>query len=130
MSDVTADFYVTEATVIPVIFLALVLQSGLWVRLGRRITRLSSQRTRLGLTITVLQFFALAILVANTIAEIVALHALQTGHSGASASGTIFWSTVFLLILLAISLAARIPGLVWVNFDAIKLDLEDGEELC
>jgi hypothetical protein len=129
MTDVNADFYVTAATVIPVIFLGLVLQGGLWVWLSKRIKTLSGQQTRLGAAISFLQFFALAILVANTVAEIVALHALQTGHSSATASGTVFWSAVFLLILLAISLATRIPGLVRTDLDAIELNLEDNEEL-
>lgn len=129
MTDVNANFYVTAATVIPVIFLGLVLQGGLWAWLSRKIKTLSGQPTRLGAAVSFFQFFALAILVANTIAEIVALHALQTGHSSATASGTVFWSAVFLIILLAISLATRIPGLVRTDLDAIKLDLEDDEEL-
>jgi|SRR5579863_3144574 len=129
MTDVNADFYVTAATVIPVIFLGLVLQGGMWAWLSRRIKTLSGQPTRLGIAVSLLQLFALAVLVANTVAEIVALHALQTSHSSATASGTVFWSTVFLLILLAISLATRIPGLIRTDLDAIKLDLEDDEEL-
>lgn len=129
MTDVNADFYVTAATVIPVIFLGLVLQGGMWAWLSRRIKTLSGQPTRLGVAVSLLQLFALAVLVANTVAEIVALHALQTSHSSATASDTVFWSSVFLLILLAISLATRIPGLIRTDLDAIKLDLEDDEEL-
>jgi hypothetical protein len=124
-----SDFYVTTATVIPVVFLALILEGGLWAWIGGRITAdvVATLPTRF--FVSLLQLFAVLILIAGVGSEILALHVLLQQRTTPTTQNIVFYSTILLVILLGLVLAARVPGLFIVSAEELLLELEDGEEL-
>ena len=108
------DFYVVTATVIPVVFLAIVIEGGLWAWLTDTIIKSNRDASFLVRTfISLLQAFGLLVVVAATISEILALAVLLNQRSNPTIADLIFLSTVFLIALLGTVLVARIPG-IWV----------------
>jgi len=79
--------------------------------------------------VSMLQMLAMLVLLAGVIGEILALHVLLRQHSGNITDNIIFYSTTFLIVLLGITLAARVPGVFIVDQQGISLNLEDEEEL-
>ena len=75
-----------------------------------------------------LQYLAIAIIGFGTYGEFAALGALWWQHIGTINAHIVFYSTVALAILLGITLAAPIPGLLQVS-RSLELKLEDGESL-
>jgi hypothetical protein len=75
-----------------------------------------------------LQYLAIAVIVCGTLGELAALYALWQQHSSTFISDVVFGCTASLVILLAITLAAPIPGLLRVT-RSLELKLEDGESL-
>lgn len=125
-----ADFYVVSATVIPVVFLAIVLEGGLWAWLTDRIIK-SNQDAKFLVRafVSLLQAFGILVVVAATISEILALLVLLNQQSNSTIAHIVFLSTAFLIALLGAVLVSRIPGVWVVHQGELSLALEEGEEL-
>jgi len=101
----SSDFYVTTATVIPVVFLALVLEGGLLEWISRRIKASDVVTMPVRILVSMLQLFAVIVLLAGTVSEILALHVILRKQTTVNTENVIFYSTAFLIILLGITLA-------------------------
>jgi hypothetical protein len=123
-----ANFYTVVATVIPVLLLGLTLQGGLWAWIAKTIMATKVSSIRATLLIVGLQYLAIAIILCGTYGELAALGALWWQHIGTVNAHIVFYSTASLAILLGITLAAPIPGLLQVS-RSLELKLEDGERL-
>ena len=117
------------ATVIPVLFLGLTLQGGLWAWIAHRI-RTSRDMTAIArMLVSLLQLSAIIILAAGSLSEILAMYALWRQQTGPVIEATIFYSILFMVVLLGLALAIRVPGLFGSNPKALSLDLVSGEEI-
>jgi hypothetical protein len=125
-----SDFYVTAATVIPVVFLALVLEGGLLAWIAGKINEDRPATLATRTFISLLQTFAVLILLAGTVSEILALHVLLQQRTSAVTQDIVFYSTALLITLLGFVLATKIPGIFYVSSRDLSLALEDNEELC
>lgn len=76
-----------------------------------------------------LQVFALLILGAGSISEIIALFVLLQQSASSGVGYIVFYSIVFLILMLSLVLAARIPGLFIVKTGDLTLELKKGEDL-
>jgi hypothetical protein len=125
----SSDFYVATATVIPVVFLTLVLEGGLLEWISRRIKASDVVTMPVRILVSMLQLFAVIVLLAGTVSEILALHVILRKQTTVNTENVIFYSTAFLIILLGITLAGRIPVAFVVQTGPVSLPLEDEEEL-
>jgi len=128
-STFNSDFYVTAASVIPIIFLGLILEGGLWDWIAGRIRTGGSPTPMVRVFVSVLQVLAILILAAGSISEIIALFALLRQRASSSVGYAVFCSIVFLILMLGLVLAARIPGVFIVGSDGLTLELKEGEDL-
>ena len=124
-----SDFYVTAASVIPIIFLGLILEGGLWDWIAGRIKSSGDLTLVIRVLVSVLQLLALLILVAGSLSEIIALLALLRQRASSGVGYVVFYSIVFLILMLGLVLAARIPGIFIVHSRALTLELEESETL-
>lgn len=123
------DFFVTIATIIPVLFLALVLEGGLWKWIREQVSDESDPSTGTRVFVSLLQFLAVFVLLAGALGEMTALYALwQEDYTGVL-SDIAFWATALLVVLLTVELSLQVPGLLLLSFRSIDLRLLDGEEL-
>jgi hypothetical protein len=122
------DFYVVTATVIPVIFLALVLEGGLWAWITTQINAGNLDTLPARLFVTLLQLLATIIVGAAVMSEILALDDLWRRHNNETHETIIFYSTALLVIALGVLLAAKIPGLITIGPASVNLQLEDDNE--
>ncbi len=67
------DFYVAAATIIPVLFLALVLEGGLWKWIQEQASAASDPPVVIRAFVSLLQSFAVFVLIAGALGEITAL---------------------------------------------------------
>lgn len=123
------DFYVTTATVIPVVFLGVALQGGLWAWIIEMLSAGADTAKAMRRLIYLLPKLALFILLAGTAGEVLALYALLQRRSDELIDYIVFFSTVFLVILLGLSLGARIPGIVGASVNPLTLETEPSENL-
>jgi len=128
-SAFNVDFYVTAATVIPVVFLGVALQGGLWAWIIEMLSTSADTNQAMRRLIYLLPKLALFILLASTVGEVLALYALLQRHSDQLIDYIVFFSTVFLVILLGLSLGARIPGIVGASVNPLTLETEPSENL-
>jgi hypothetical protein len=112
-----------------VVFLALVLEGGLWASIAERIRSVGDATVPVRAFVSSLQLFAVLILLAGTVSEILALYALLKQQASQTTEDVIFYSTSFLVALLGLALAAKIPGFVVGKLSAISLQLDEGEVL-
>ena len=124
-----ADFYIATATIIPVIFLALILEGGLWAWIAGRISTGNVITMPVRIFVSILQLFAVAVLLAGTVSEILALSVLLHQSVNVITENIIYYSTIFLIVLLGITLLSKVPGVFVAGIGTISLDLEDEEEL-
>jgi hypothetical protein len=124
-----ADFYVAAATVIPVIFLALIVEGGLWQWITDQIMAGRKNTVVTRFLVSLLQLFALGVLLAGTVSEVLAIQALAQESVNLITKDIVEYSTMFLIILLGIVLLGKVPGVFSVNFSTISLEPEDGEEI-
>jgi hypothetical protein len=128
-----SDFYVAAATVIPVVFLGLVLQGGLWEWISQQI--ITDRRPAVlsgslsGSFVSALQIFALVILFGGTVGEIMALYVLWQQQAGSWVGYVVFISAAFLVALLGVTLAAKVPGILFYKSDEPVLRLEFREKI-
>jgi hypothetical protein len=93
-----ADFYVATATVIPVLFLAVAIQSP-FIERWRKAIR--GSKVRLVKFFTIVQFFALPVLFAGVLGEIAALEALFNQRDDLSGREFVFTAVIILLVAVA-----------------------------
>lgn len=123
-----ADFYVAAATVIPVIFVAVILDAGFRAWIAKKITTEKNTIKVIDKTLVAAwQLSAVLVLLVGAIGEVLALYALWQVHAGPIIGDIVFSSTVFLIILLCLSLAAGIPGLFLISLRELTLTVEDDE---
>jgi hypothetical protein len=122
------DFNIAAATVIPVLFLALTLQGRLWAWIADRIKASSNMTVLARMVVSLLQFFSIIILAAGSVSEMLAMYALWRQRTDSVIEGTIFFSMLFMIILLGVALASSVPGLFWTNPRTLSLELESGDE--
>lgn len=123
-----ADFYVVTGTIIPVVFLAIILEGGLWAWISDRIKTGSTITMPVRISVSLLQLLAAAILLAGTASEVLTLHVLLRQKASSATENMIFYSTVLLVILLGVVLAARVPGIFRVT-SSVSLQIEEEEEV-
>ena len=123
------DFYITAATIIPVLFLALVLEGGLWKWIQEQISDASDPPTAIRVFVSLLQVFAVFVLIAGALGEMTELYALWQADYSNVLSDIVFSTTALLVILLTAELSLQIPGLWLVTFSTIDLRLSIDEEL-
>lgn len=92
----SSDFYVTTATVIPVIFLALVLEGGLWEWVSNQIKAPGIVTMLSRIFVSMVELFALAVLLAGTVSEILALHVILREQTNVNTENFIFTQPHFL----------------------------------
>jgi hypothetical protein len=122
------NFYSVVATVIPVLLLGLALEAGLWRRIANTITTTKVTSVRGSIIIVRLQLLAFLVILLGTYGELAALYALWRQHINTVNSWIVFIATASLVILLGITLAAQIPGLLRVT-RSLELMLESEESL-
>jgi hypothetical protein len=129
LSPTEYNFYITAATVIPVIFLGLVLQGGFWTWIEERIRTGGDATLFVRIYVFSLQLGSLLVVAAGTIGEIIALDVLMTGKTGTFQKLIVFYSTAALTAMLGLVLLAKVPGVTWTRFADLALVLDAGEEL-
>jgi hypothetical protein len=105
-----ADFYVTCATVIPVLFLALAVQGGTYEDMLRTAVDAAHRqpgRGRDGAAAALLPAIAYLTLVAGALGEAFALWALFSGEDTTAGRATVMVMTLFLLVVIAAGPAWR-----------------------
>ena len=123
------DLFVAAATVIPVLFLGIALEGGLWRWINSRIAGDSQASSMTQAFISLLHMLAVLIVIVGVVGEITALYALWQSDFSAVAGYITFLSTSILVVILGIQLTTLIPGLYWINLNTLKLDLWDDESL-
>jgi hypothetical protein len=124
-----SDFYVTAATVIPVIFLGLVLEGGFWAWIAERITSGGDLTRQARYTISGLQLGAMLIVGLGMLGELLALYALFKGRSNPLVGNLVYFSTAALVVMLGLLFILKVPGLGWSSFAGLSPELEDGEHV-
>jgi hypothetical protein len=120
---------VTAATIIPVLFLALVLEGGLWKWIQEQVSDASDPPIAVRTFVSLLQSFAVFVLMAGAAGEMTALYALWQTDYSSILSDIVFSATALLVVLLTVELTAQIPGLLLVSFSTIELRLRADEQL-
>lgn len=129
-TDFNADFYVATATIIPVVFLALAIEGGLWEWISGRIKTGGIPTVPARAFVSLLQLFAVLVIFAATLSEVLALFCLWQKYDNKITGSIVFLSTVLLVLLLGLVLAARIPGVFIIQgSNALEIELEDDEEI-
>lgn len=123
------DFYITAATIIPVLFLALVLEGGLWKWIQEQISDATDAPVVIRVFVSLLQFFAIFVLIAGALGEMTALYALWRADFSGTLSDIVFFTTALLVVLLTAELSLQIPGLFLITFSTIELRPLADEEL-
>jgi hypothetical protein len=124
-----ADLYITAATIIPVLFLGLALEGGLWRWIKEQASEAGDPPIGMRVFVSLLQSFAVLILIAGTLGEITALYALWRRDFSNILGDVVFFTTALLVALLAAVLGLQVPGLFLVSLKAIDLKLLHGERL-
>jgi hypothetical protein len=125
----SSDFYITAATIIPVLFLALVLEGGLWKWIQEQVSEASDPPIVIRIFVSLLQAFAVLVLIAGALGEITALYALWRTDFSSVLSDIVFSTTVLLVVFLAAELSLQIPGIFLVSLNKIELTLLADEKL-
>jgi hypothetical protein len=124
-----SNFYIVVATVIPVVFLGLVLQGGFWDWIEKKIKTGGYATLRTRILVPFLQLASLVVVCLGTASEIISLDVLMTGENSQVKDQFVFYSAAALIVMLGIVLLAKIPGIFWIGFGDVALAAEADEEI-
>jgi hypothetical protein len=125
----SSDFYITAATIIPVLFLALVIEGGLWKWIQGQVSEASDPPIVIRIFVSLLQAFAVLVLIAGALGEVTALYALWRTDFSSVLSDIVFSTTVLLVVFLTVELSMQIPGIFLVSLNKVKLTRLADEKL-